>query len=360
MNGWQVFVEVPGHPPVEVKPGESIIGRSRTAQVHIPESTVSRQHARLVAGALGEVTVEDLGSANGTYVNGRKTEGRQKLADGDRVMVGDAEVRVRIVAPVAPAEATVRMTLPPMSAPPPGAPAGAPLPVALPPSAYATPSAPLAVPAAGPAWPPPPPPARPPAPLRLELPLHADAAPRREAPPAPPPARPAARTPELPSVTVIDRLPIPEASPEVLRASRLSRAVPAGFWIRVIAALIDSAILVLAAIPILALSSFAFGRAPATAALLQTSLFSLLGLAYPLFFWATRGATPGKSFLKLAIVGKGGGASAGLGWGTAVVRLLGYAASGALLGIGFLLVAFTSQNQGLHDFIAGTRVVRLR
>jgi uncharacterized RDD family membrane protein YckC len=50
----------------------------------------------------------------------------------------------------------------------------------------------------------------------------------------------------------------------------------------------------------------------------------------------------------------------GLGWGTAIVRALGYMVSGALLGIGFLLVLFTSQKQGLHDLIAGTRVVRMR
>ncbi|HLF57019.1 MAG TPA: FHA domain-containing protein, partial [Thermoanaerobaculia bacterium] len=118
MNGWQIFVEVPGHAPVELKPGESIIGRSRTSQVHIPESTVSRQHARLVVGGLGEVGVEDLGSSNGTFVNGEKVEGRRKLQDGDRILIGDAELRVRIVAPVAAAEATVRMVLPPLGPPP--------------------------------------------------------------------------------------------------------------------------------------------------------------------------------------------------------------------------------------------------
>jgi hypothetical protein len=117
MNGWQIFVEVAGRPPYEVRPGESIVGRSRMAQVHINESTVSRQHARILTSPLGEVTIEDLGSSNGTYVNNEKIEGRRKLADGDRVHVGDAELRLRIVAPVAPSEATVRMSLPPMTAP---------------------------------------------------------------------------------------------------------------------------------------------------------------------------------------------------------------------------------------------------
>ena len=98
MNGWQIFVEITGRPPVELRPGESIVGRSRTCQIHIPETTVSRQHARLTSSSLGEVTVEDLGSSNGTFVNGEKIEGRRRLVDGDQVLVGDAELRMRIVA----------------------------------------------------------------------------------------------------------------------------------------------------------------------------------------------------------------------------------------------------------------------
>ncbi|MCM2268881.1 MAG: FHA domain-containing protein, partial [Thermoanaerobaculia bacterium] len=161
MNGWQIFVEVAGRPPFEVRPGESIIGRSRMAQVHINESTVSRQHARILASPIGEVTVEDLGSSNGTYVNNEKIEGRRRLADGDRIHVGDAELRVRIVAPVAASEATVRMSLPPMSAPmggpPPAVPLAAPLagPVDLP----------LSAPQAAPPPAPTPPRAAPPAPV---------------------------------------------------------------------------------------------------------------------------------------------------------------------------------------------------
>ena len=88
MEGWQVFVEVPGKPPLELALGESVIGRSRACAVHIPESTVSRHHAKLVVTEGGKVTVADMGSSNGTFVNGDKVEGGRALANGDRVVVG--------------------------------------------------------------------------------------------------------------------------------------------------------------------------------------------------------------------------------------------------------------------------------
>jgi uncharacterized RDD family membrane protein YckC len=168
------------------------------------------------------------------------------------------------------------------------------------------------------------------------------------------------RTPELPSVTVIDRLPIPDASPEVVLASKLSRAAPAGFGIRLAAMLIDAALITFLSIPVWIVASTLFKRNPGVAALLVPAIMSALSLLYTLVFWATKGATPGKLFLRLRIVGAKSAQREGLGWSTSIVRALGYMVSGALLGVGFLLVAFTAQKQGLHDLIAGTRVVRLR
>ncbi len=40
------------------------------------------------------VWIVDLGSTNGTYVNGREIDGREQLHDGDVVRVGDTELRV--------------------------------------------------------------------------------------------------------------------------------------------------------------------------------------------------------------------------------------------------------------------------
>ena len=64
------------------------IGRSRSQSVSLPEvPSVSRRHARLVHRG-GLVTLEDLGSTNGTYVNGDLVTGPVALASGDRFQIG--------------------------------------------------------------------------------------------------------------------------------------------------------------------------------------------------------------------------------------------------------------------------------
>ena len=90
MNGWQIFVEVSGRPPVELRPGESIVGRSRAAQVHIPESTVSRQHATIAHQGEAFYVVDDR-SSNGVYLNGQKLPPGQScpLHHGDMLRLGE-------------------------------------------------------------------------------------------------------------------------------------------------------------------------------------------------------------------------------------------------------------------------------
>jgi diguanylate cyclase (GGDEF)-like protein len=64
------------------------IGRSSVAPISLPEVlSVSRQHARLVHRG-DSVVLEDLGSTNGTYINGRLIEGAVALRSGDRFQVG--------------------------------------------------------------------------------------------------------------------------------------------------------------------------------------------------------------------------------------------------------------------------------
>lgn len=91
--------------------------------------------------------------------------------------------------------------------------------------------------------------------------------------------------------------------------------------------------------------------------LLSVSLAALaviLGAVYYVYFWGVRGATPGKRLLGLVVQGQDGRQP--IGPGRAVLRLLGYGVSGLVFGIGFLMIAFGGS--GLHDQIAGTRVVR--
>jgi DNA-binding winged helix-turn-helix (wHTH) protein len=75
--------------------GENLLGRDRDAVLWIDSATVSRRHARImVKGA--EAVIEDLGSRNGTSVQGRKIDGPVRLANGDRVRLGAATVTFRI------------------------------------------------------------------------------------------------------------------------------------------------------------------------------------------------------------------------------------------------------------------------
>jgi uncharacterized RDD family membrane protein YckC len=79
-----------------------------------------------------------------------------------------------------------------------------------------------------------------------------------------------------------------------------------------------------------------------------------LSTLYFVYFWGVRGATPGKQLAGLAVESLDGECPIGLG--RAAARLLGYVLSTALLGLGFVMIAITGD--GLHDRIAGTRVVR--
>src|SRR5947207_11593480 len=67
---------------------ETVIGRGEDAHIAVESPSVSRRHARLVRVDKA-FTVEDLGSANGVYVNGTRHDGAD-LANGDTVQIGDA------------------------------------------------------------------------------------------------------------------------------------------------------------------------------------------------------------------------------------------------------------------------------
>jgi two-component system cell cycle response regulator len=72
-------------------PREVIIGRSASAQVRVDDDGVSRSHARVRQDANGAM-IEDLGSRNGTFVNGTRIKGAVKVSDGDKIQVGRATV----------------------------------------------------------------------------------------------------------------------------------------------------------------------------------------------------------------------------------------------------------------------------
>ncbi len=137
----------------------------------------------------------------------------------------------------------------------------------------------------------------------------------------------------------------------------------AGFWIRVVAYVLDFLLLW----TVEYLLSLLIGL---TVGLLGLSvegdpsievviwLFgAALSISYAVFFTGYCGQTPGKMALRIKVIRTDGSP---LGYGRAALReVLGKFISGILLGIGYLMVAFDSQKQGLHDKIADTYVIKL-
>jgi hypothetical protein len=70
----------------ELSTGRNVIGRGTEADIRLPDTGVSRKHVDVVLDG-GTAMVEDLGSTNGTLVNGRRVN-RQALVDGDVIRIG--------------------------------------------------------------------------------------------------------------------------------------------------------------------------------------------------------------------------------------------------------------------------------
>ncbi len=73
-----------------------VIGRGRTADAVLAEPTISRAHAAIAWNEVQGFYVEDLGSTNGTLVNGKRRD-RQKLKTGDEIQIG--KLRFKVVLP---------------------------------------------------------------------------------------------------------------------------------------------------------------------------------------------------------------------------------------------------------------------
>lgn len=65
------------------------IGRGGECSVVINDAKVSRMHAQLVQDDEGRISLVDLGSTNGTTVNGKRITGEIRLNPGDEVLIGD-------------------------------------------------------------------------------------------------------------------------------------------------------------------------------------------------------------------------------------------------------------------------------
>ncbi len=87
--------------------GEHLLGRDPALEVCLDSSSVSRQHAR-VQIADGVAMLEDLGSKNGTFVNGQRITTAVRLCDRDQIGVGEVRLRFRILSAQPSTETTCR------------------------------------------------------------------------------------------------------------------------------------------------------------------------------------------------------------------------------------------------------------
>jgi hypothetical protein len=86
------------------------IGRDPAADVVLADGLVSRHHARFSVDS-GSVSVQDLDSLNGTFVNSRQIHGAVRLRPGDQVLMGTTVMQLRTAADIT-TQASVAVAIP--------------------------------------------------------------------------------------------------------------------------------------------------------------------------------------------------------------------------------------------------------
>lgn len=132
----------------------------------------------------------------------------------------------------------------------------------------------------------------------------------------------------------------------------------AGFWIRTMAAIIDSVLILAIILPIIAAI---YDTSIVTAMFIPGGLWgTLLNYLLPavaiVLFWTYKSATPGKMLLKLAIVDATSGQKPSTG--QFLLRYVGYYVSMLPLFAGIVWVGLDKRKQGWHDKLANTVVIK--
>ena len=173
--------------------------------------------------------------------------------------------------------------------------------------------------------------------------------------------------------------PSPTASGAILpKIEAIGQMKPAGFWIRLLASIIDGIIvgifmmpfyIVLIVLPEVFMFSKKNFESPSDADALKM-LGGMLGMFFIYFiiyffvhwsyfswFYKNKGASLGKMALKLKVVDYQTGQN--IGWGKTFLRdILGKFVSAIILYIGFLMTGFREDKRALHDLIANTQVLQ--
>ncbi|KUM02352.1 RDD family protein [Chromobacterium subtsugae] len=140
-----------------------------------------------------------------------------------------------------------------------------------------------------------------------------------------------------------------------------------GFWLRALASLVDTALLLIASLPLWWLLEPKAAPEPAAGTLDFSTLLGIGGLGDILtnyllpalaviLFWLYKSATPGKMMLGARVVDADSGQA--LKPGQAVLRYLGYFAAAIPFCVGLIWVGLDPRKQGWHDKLARTVVVR--
>src|SRR3954453_14942322 len=82
--------------------GVTTAGRHDECQIRLKSSEVSRRHCQFFEKN-GMLLVKDMGSANGTFLNGKKIEGQRGLEPGDELTIGPVKLRVEKLGQPSPA-----------------------------------------------------------------------------------------------------------------------------------------------------------------------------------------------------------------------------------------------------------------
>src|SRR3989442_11469371 len=135
--------------------------------------------------------------------------------------------------------------------------------------------------------------------------------------------------------------------------SELSGTQYGGFWIRFLALLVDSAILCVVAVALLAgaVTALGFERLPPV----TFAVWLICFLYWPILHASARQATFGKAMLGLKVARLDGSRISIL---RSLGRELAKVLSSAVFMVGYIMAAFTGRKQALHDLVASTYVIR--
>ncbi len=149
--------------------------------------------------------------------------------------------------------------------------------------------------------------------------------------------------------------------------NKIFAAPKGGFWIRLVAYLIDNLMIILGAtfLTLIAALGVTLGGInkdlnPQEFENIISAYSLIIGLLsgpiYFTYFTGHGGQTPGKKVMGLRVIGKNG---EDIGYGRAFLRYLCYYISFLPFGLGFLIIGFDRHKRGFHDMIVKTFVIRV-